>query len=350
MIITSDIIQFELPEPLACPKPTELRNISRDAVRLLISSGNGQIEQAKFKNLPDYLNEGDVLVVNTSATQASAFPVLLPNQRQGVVHFSTPISNNNWLVEIREIVGDTTVRWREGHNNQVFQLPGKASITLKSKFYQDRELLHLWSVEFTANENFQQYAKVHGRPIKYQNLNNGYPLDYYQTFFSDRPGSAEMPSAGRGFTQSLVNNLLAKGIVFAPILLHTGISSLEEHESPYPEYFEIDAVSASALNYAKGKGHRIIAVGTTSVRAVESATNRRGVVVPFRGHTNMYIKSNDPMKTINGLVTGFHEPRASHLHMLQSLAGREHIQRAYQYAIKEEYYWHQFGDLHLILP
>nr|MDQ6890455.1 S-adenosylmethionine:tRNA ribosyltransferase-isomerase [Bacteroidota bacterium] len=106
----------------------------------------------------------------------------------------------------------------------------------------------------------------------------------------------------------------------------------------------------SIINVAKSQGRRIIAVGTTTIRAVETAADKDGIVLPYRGNTELFINGKYKMKVVNGLLTGFHEPHASHLNMLQSLAGFDHIDHAYQVAIKEEYYWHQFGDLHLILP
>ena len=136
----------------------------------------------------------------------------------------------------------------------------------------------------------------------------------------------------------------------APVILHTGVSSLEENETPYPEYMEIDPVSAALINTAKSQGRRIIAVGTTCIRAIETAVNNEGIVLPYRGNTELFIDESYTMKVVDGLLTGFHEPRASHLNMLQSVGGFEHIDRAYKEAIKAGYYWHQFGDLHLILP
>lgn len=159
-----------------------------------------------------------------------------------------------------------------------------------------------------------------------------------------------MPSAGRGFTPGLIERLLKKGVIIAPLILHTGVSSLEENETPYPEYVEIDPVTAALINTSKSAGGRIIAVGTTAIRAVETAVNSEGKLLPYRGNTDLFIDENYAMKVIDGLLTGFHEPRASHLNMLQSVAGFDHIDKAYQEALRAGYYWHQFGDLHLILP
>ena len=349
MNITSDIIQFKLPEGLSCPLPTEERNIARDEIRMLVTKRYGSIYHTRFKHIDEYLQKGDVLVVNTSATMPSSFPVVLPGNRKGVVNFSTQLADQKWLVEIREIRDKKSFRWKEGDEYMEFRLSTGVSIKLKERFYNNHQLLDLWIAELTLDQDVQSFIMNFGQPIKYEGLDKHYPLDYFQTFFSFHPGSSEMPSAGRGFTQSVVNKLLKKGIIIAPIMLHTGISSLEDNEPPYPEYYEIDPISASKINSAKENGNRIIAVGTTAVRAVESATSSSGKVIHYKGYTDLYIKSHYQMKTITNLLTGFHEPKASHLHMLQAIAGFEHIEMAYKEAIKFNYYWHQFGDVHLIL-
>jgi S-adenosylmethionine:tRNA ribosyltransferase-isomerase len=349
-VITPSIIQFELPRRLACPKPTEERNMERDEVRLLVSTNPGEIEHTTFNHLTAFLQKGDVLVVNTSATIPSALPVSLPGLRQGKLHISTRLNNREWLIEIREITGDKTKRWKEGKEGMIFQLPSGASVTLKQRFYKNEQWLHLWLVDFNVNQPMQSYLAGNARPIQYEKLDQQYPLSYYQTYFSFHPGSSEMPSAGRGFTRGLIERLLNKGVVLAPVILHTGVSSLEENEAPYPEYMEIDPVTASIINLANSQARRIIAVGTTAIRAIETAVNSEGIVIPYRGNTELFIDENYTMKVVDGLLTGFHEPKASHLNMLQSVGGFEHIDRAYKEAIKADYYWHQFGDLHLILP
>jgi S-adenosylmethionine:tRNA ribosyltransferase-isomerase len=346
----SNTIQFELPVSLECTQPTEFRNIERDEVRLLVTTDSDHTRHTTFRNVDQYLQKGDVLVVNTSATRASALPVVLPSNRLGMAHFSTRVNDSEWLIEIREIEGEKTVRWKEGKRGMKFHLPDGADITLKRKFYKERKLLHLWVAEFTSLQKQESYLAEHAQPIKYDHLNEHYPLDFYQSVFSLHPGSSEMPSAGRGFTKDLVERLLEKGVVIAPILLHTGVSSLEENESPYAEYMEVDQASATLINNAKKQGRKIIAVGTTGIRAIESAVNESGEVIPNTGVTNLFIDNDYKMKVINGLLTGFHEPRASHLQMLQSLAGFDHIERAYKSALDNNYFWHQFGDLHLILP
>lgn len=348
--ITQSIVQFDLPPHLSCPIPTEERHIGRDEVRLLVTSNSGETEHTTFNHLPTFLQRGDVLVVNTSATIAAALPVSLPGGKQGRLHLSTKLSDRKWLIEIREITGNKTRRWHGGVQGMTFHLPSTSGVTLKQRFYSNEQWLDLWVAEFNLHQPMQQYLAANASPIQYEKLDRRYPLSYYQTFFSFHPGSSEMPSAGRAFTPRLIESLVKKGITFAPIVLHTGVSSLEENETPYPEYMEIDPVSSTLINAAKSQGRRIIAVGTTCIRAIETVANHEGSVITFRGNTELFIDENYNMKIIDGLLTGFHEPRASHLNMLQAVAGFDHIDRAYKEAIQAGYFWHQFGDLHLILP
>jgi S-adenosylmethionine:tRNA ribosyltransferase-isomerase len=348
--LSNSIIQFDLPPHLSCPQPTEERELLRDEVRLLVTTGSGQINHDLFRNIPDYINPGDVLVVNTSATVASALPVTLPDGNKGVVHISNQINSHQWLIEIRTIRENKTVRWKAGEPGMAFSLPEGANVRLVERFYNNKQLLDLWVATLHLSQSVETYLAAHAFPIQYETIDRRYPLAYYQNFFSFHPGSAEMPSAGRGFTPQVVNKLLKKGVVFAPVLLHTGVSSLEENEAPYPEYMEITPLSASIINTAKSQGNRIIAVGTTAIRAIESAAGTDGLLRPYQGHTSLFIDESYHLKMTDALLTGFHEPRASHLHMLQALAGIEHMELAYQAAIAADYYWHQFGDLHLILP
>ncbi|MEL7220568.1 MAG: S-adenosylmethionine:tRNA ribosyltransferase-isomerase [Bacteroidota bacterium] len=350
MITSNSIISFQLPDQLACPLPTEKRGITRDAARLLVSSEDGQqLQHSTFTNLVDYLNPGDLLVVNTSATQAAALPIVLPNEQAARLHLSTQLGEGRWLVEIRLIQNNKTVRWKDGKARMTFILPEGAKLQLNKRYYNQQQQLDLWEAELYTSLPINEYLQRFAQPIKYTNVHQPYPLDYYQTFFAHTPGSSEMPSAGRGFAADLVQRLLLKGIGFAPILLHTGVSSLETGERPYPEYTKVSALSASIINAAKAKGGRIIAVGTTAIRALESATQQDGRVHAFNGHTNLFISHDYEMKIADGLITGFHEPEASHLHMLQALASEGHLAKAYQAALAEGYFWHEFGDFHLLL-
>src|SRR6476469_1847963 len=218
-LLDSPIIQFELPAELACPLPTEERKMERDEVRLLVTTNHGEAHHTTFKNLPDWLEKGDVLVVNTSATIPAALPISLRDGKPGRLHLSTRLNEHKWLVEIREVITNKTKRWHEGKPGMTFQLPSGAHVTLEQKFYKNDQWLDLWIAEFNIPHPMDTYLTLYGSPIQYDKLEGKYPLSYYQTFFSFQNGSSEMPSAGRGFTKNLVEKLLNKGVVFAPVLL-----------------------------------------------------------------------------------------------------------------------------------
>jgi S-adenosylmethionine:tRNA ribosyltransferase-isomerase len=172
----------------------------------------------------------------------------------------------------------------------------------------------------------------------------------YQTVYAGPPGSAEMPSAGRAFSPNVLERLAHRGIQFVTLTLHTGVASLEGHEKPYAEEYWVPELTARAVRSAKADGRRIIAVGTTVVRALESAADQGdGDVIASHAWTELVITSERGVRVVDSLLTGFHEPKASHLAMLEAIAGRRHLEVAYQAALAGRYLWHEFGDLHLIL-
>jgi S-adenosylmethionine:tRNA ribosyltransferase-isomerase len=196
--------------------------------------------------------------------------------------------------------------------------------------------------------------REYGRPIRYSYTERDQPLAVYQTVFSlpseDGSGSAEMPSAARPFTARLVAELVSRGVQFAPITLHTGVASAEAHEPPYPERFAVSEASARLINAVRAGDGRVIAVGTTAVRAVESAAGDDGVVRARAGWTDLVVTPERGVRVVDGLLTGLHEPEASHLLMLEAVAGRAAVGRSYEEALRGLYLWHEFGDVHLILP
>lgn len=187
-----------------------------------------------------------------------------------------------------------------------------------------------------------------GRPIAYGYLDRRYPLSSYQTVFGRHPGSAEMASAGRPFTDALVTRLVTAGVQVAPVTLHTGVSSQEAGEAPGPEWFEVPPTTARTINTARDHGGRVVAVGTTATRAVESAV-RGSYVVAGRGWTDRVVTPADPPRVVDGLVTGWHDPMASHLLLVEAVAGERLTQAAYDAAVAEGYLWHEFGDSALLM-
>jgi S-adenosylmethionine:tRNA ribosyltransferase-isomerase len=194
------------------------------------------------------------------------------------------------------------------------------------------------------------WLRQHGRAIRYAHVDRDWPISAYQNTYANEPGSAEMPSAGRPFTPELITALVARGIDVAPLVLHTGVSSLESHEPPYPEWYRVPADTARRVNQARAAGDRVIAVGTTVVRALESAADEVGQVHPAEGWTELVVTPQSGLHAVDGLLTGMHEPRASHLLMLEAALPRPLLANAYDAALRQGYLWHEFGDVMLLLP
>jgi S-adenosylmethionine:tRNA ribosyltransferase-isomerase len=345
-------LAFELPSALEAREPPEARGLARDEVRLLVSySGDNAVTHARFTQLPDLLRRGDVLVVNQSATVSAALPVTRNGERL-TLHLSQRLPNRQWVVELRQYAERGTLPFRTAKADDVLLLPNGAHVRLLAP-YGTRWTpgdTRLWLASSSVGGDVDAYLTRFGSPIRYGYVDHEWPLAYYQTVFAREPGSAEMPSAGRPFSARVVERLAARGISIVPIVLHAGVSSLEEHEPPYAEYFRVDASTARAVNDARARGGRVIAVGTTAVRALESVADFDSVVHAKSGWTDLVVTPERAPRAVDALLTGFHEPRASHLSMLEALAGREHVTSAYHAALAGKYLWHEFGDLHLLLP
>jgi S-adenosylmethionine:tRNA ribosyltransferase-isomerase len=208
----------------------------------------------------------------------------------------------------------------------------------------------LWVAALHLRAPVDQWLANHGRPIRYHYVPRDWPLDYYQTVFAQDAGSAEMPSAGRPFSAALVAELVSRAVSVVPITLHCAVASLEAHEAPVAERFSVPESTADLVNQTRRRGHRVIAVGTTVVRALETVTSDSGQVHPARGWTDLVITAGRPVRAVDGMITGWHEPAASHLAMLEAIAGHDLLMRSYQAALACGYLWHEFGDSHLILP
>lgn len=331
-------LDFELPAALEAREPAEVRGRGRDDVRLLVGRvGTGTVEHHAFADLPDLLDPGDVVAVNVSGT----LPAAVDTDDGLTVHFSTQADDGSWVVELRR----DGERYSGGRTGQVVALPGGRSLRLQGVYSPDR----LWRARLDVPD-VHAYLAAYGRPIRYGYVTHEWPLSAYQTVFATEPGSAEMPSAGRPFTAETVVRLATRGVLVVPITLHTGVASPEAHEKPYPERFTVPAATARTVAQARAAGSRVIAVGTTVVRALESAADRYGRLTAASGWTDLVVTPERGVRAVDGLVTGLHEPRASHLAMLEAIAGRTVLRRCYDEALRQEYLWHEFGDLNLLLP
>ena len=339
------LADFELPRALEASEPPEARGIPRDAVRMLVSRrATGEITHHPFTDLPSLLLPGDLVVVNTSAT-------LPASVRAGpglVMHFSTSLPDGSWLAELRAVRGRATQPYPGGSPGQELPLPGGAVVTLA-----ERVTGRLWRVRLSTA--VVPYLLRHGSFIHYSYVASDWPAQAYQTVFGARPGSAEMPSASRPFTAEMIARLVVRGVTIAPITLHTGVSSLEGDEEPYPEPYDIPPATARLVDVTRQAGGRVVAVGTTVVRALETAAaaRQRGAGAPLpasAGWTHHVVTPQTPPRVVDALFTGLHEPRSTHLLMLNAFAGADLLRRCYAAAVRRSYLWHEFGDVHLLLP
>lgn len=335
----ADLPEFILPAELEAQEPPEARGLRRDEVRLLVTyRDGGRILHRRFTDLPDLLDAGDLLVVNDSATLPAALTARRADgDAQIALHLSTALTASLWIVEPRR------ARVKPG---EALTLPAGGTAQMLAAHPGSERL---WLAHLRLPEPPLAYLARFGRPIAYPYVRDEWPLAMYQTVYAREPGSAEMPSAGRAFTPEVLSRAAARGIGLARITLHTSVASLERDEPPIEERYRVPAATASAIAAARAAGGRVIAVGTTVVRALESASGPRGAVAAAEGWTDLVITPARGVRTVDGLLTGFHEPRASHLAMLTAFAGRRHLERAYGAALDAGYLWHEFGDLHLIL-
>jgi len=388
------ILDFDLPAELEASEPPEARGFARDEVRLMVSyRSDNRVVHTQFRNIADVLGAGDLLVINTSGTLNAALPATRKDGTALELHLSTHLPADVWIVEIRQPDGTATKPFYNAKAGETLHLPGGAAVTLHAPYFHDGrdqsgpyeesgytqtgktgqqradhgqaeqgQVLplrlkskaghpnRLWIATLNLPDTLENYLAQYGFPIRYGYVKQDWPTSYYQNVYTTEMGSAEMPSAGRAFTAELITHMVARGIQFAPLILHTGVASLEEHEPPYEEFYRVPLETAHRVNDARRLGKRIIAVGTTVVRALETVTDTEGTTHPGEGWTRLVITPQRGIFAVNGLLTGLHEPQASHLSMLEALTGLEHLQVTYAEALRERYLWHEFGDLHLILP
>jgi S-adenosylmethionine:tRNA ribosyltransferase-isomerase len=345
----SGALAFTLTPGHEAGAPPEARGIARDEVRLLVARRDrAALVHDRFRSLPEHLRPGDLLVVNTSATLPAALPATRADGTAVDLHLSTPVpgaeraERPQWVVEVRR----AGARFRPSGAGERLSLPAGGSAELLASYLSPGRL---WIARLELPAPLQPYLAEHGRPIAYGHLSRPRPLRDLQTIFANEPGSAEMPSAGRPFTPRVLEALKARGVELAPLVLHCGVASLERGERPYPERYRVSALTATRVNAHRAAGGRVIAVGTTVVRALETVAGADGRVEPGSGWTGLTITPERGVRAVDGLITGWHEPEASHLLLLEAVAGRELIERSYAAALGAGYRWHEFGDSHLIL-
>jgi S-adenosylmethionine:tRNA ribosyltransferase-isomerase len=348
---TPDRLAFALPPELEARTPPEARGLRRDGVRLMVARRDRDaLVHTTFDRLPELLDPGDLVVVNTSGTLPAALDGV--DHATGtplVVHLSTRLDDGRGVVEPRRPTGDvagTTERWSGPPPGPTITLPASAAVRLDEPY---GDAGRLWVARLVTPGRERDWIAAHGRPIRYAYVDRPWPIEAYQTVYATEAGSAEMPSAGRPFSAEVVTRLVARGVAVAPIVLHTGVASLEADELPYPERVVVPPATARLVEATRAGGGRVVAVGTTVVRALETAAADTGRVAPYDGWTDLVVTPERGVAVVDGMVTGWHEPEASHLLMLEAIAGRPLLERSYAAAVAEGYLWHEMGDAHLIL-
>ncbi len=339
-------LAFDLPARLEAHEPPEARGLPRDGVRLLVTSrAEGTLVHSRFSDLPRFLAPGDLIVLNTSATLPAALPAIRADGTALELRLSTPAEGRDpdrfWIVELRR--GDAP--FAGARVGERLALAAGATASILAPYAGVR----LWLARLDLPRPVEEYLGEHGHAIRYGHVPRRWPLSAHQNVYAVEPGSAEMPSAGRPFTAELITRLVAGGVLVAPVTLHTGVSSQGRHERPYPERFRVPAQTARLVNAVHGWGGRVIATGTTVVRALETVAQPGGTVAAAEGWTNLIVSPERGLWTVGGLLTGLHESDSSHLDILRALAGEELLAYSYAAALEHSYRWHEFGDSQLIL-
>ncbi len=337
---------LELPALLEAHEPPEERGLARDGVRLLVAdASDGSIAHGRFTDLVHVLAPGDLVVVNTSATIAAALPATREDGSELELRLSTPAEGNDperfWIVELRS--GEEPFGAAEP--GEVLSLPGGGAAEILAPYAGVR----LWLARLDLPLGVGAYLTAYGSPIRYRYVPRAWPLSMYQNVYALEPGSAEMPSAGRPFTAELITRLVAGGVLVAPIVLHTGVSSQERHERPYAERYRVPEETARLVNAVRSFGGRVIATGTTVVRALETVAATDGLVEAGEGWTNLIVTPERGVRAVDGLITGLHELESSHLDLLRAIGGESLVMASYEAALEHGYRWHEFGDSQLII-
>ncbi len=359
----SPALSFEVPAELVASAPPEARGVPRDGVRMLVASTSDGLRHAHARDLPEILRPDDLLVINTSQTLPAALPGTTAGHESVEVHLSTVLPGAGrtpatalaaaiapWIVELRRPRPGGSAPSYVDRTGAVITVPGGGVVRVLDSHPAGAVWSRLWVAELTTPAPLGRWLAEYGEPIRYSDVARRWPIDAYRTTYADTPGSAEMPSAGRPLTPAVFDRLRHRGVEVAALVLHCGVSSLESGDPPHSEWYSVPPETADAVTRARARGGRVVAVGTTVVRALESAVDPAGRVRASVGWTDLVITRERGLSVVDGLLTGWHEPAASHLRMLEALAGRDLLCRSYRTALEHGYRWHEFGDVHLLLP
>lgn len=357
-------LRFHLDVGQLATTPPEARGIAPDGVRMLVATPDG-LEHRIAADLPRVLWAGDVVVVNRSRTIPASVDGVIdgPARTPVQVHLSTvpesarvipaqalAAGRSDWIVEVRRPAGIASEARYDDRRGAAIVLPAGGRIEIIESQPAGQAASRLWRAVVSTPGPLLDYLQAHGQPIRYGYVTSPWPIEDYRTDVGDLPGSVEMPSAARPLTPRLVDRLAVAGVQVARITLHCGVSSLESCDPPYAEWFDVPEQTAAEVSRARRDGRRVIAVGTTVVRALESAANDDGTVTAATGWTDLMVTPERGVSTVDGLLTGWHEPAATHLQMLQAVAGPDLLCASYAAALGAGYRWHEFGDVHLLLP
>ncbi|MCQ6268318.1 S-adenosylmethionine:tRNA ribosyltransferase-isomerase [Fictibacillus sp. WQ 8-8] len=341
--MSAEAISFFLPEELNASMPPERRGLRRDYVKMMvIDRVNGHTSHTQFYQLDHFLKAGDVLVLNASRT----IPAVLQGQLEDGTVVEVRLAHRKSEGIWEALILSNTVK----AGDKIMFSPLLTASILTTETANPFAVLEF---NLCCSALYDQIYQI-GQPVRYEYIKTPWELDYYQTVFATSPGSVEMPSAGRAFSWELLFRLQKKGVKIAYIQLHTGLSYLMDdkwHVEPREnmEEYMVPEETAQAVQKAKESGNKVIAVGTTVVRALESGADHEGRIRAASGWTNLYITAETKLQVADGLITGLHEPEASHLDLLSAFVSPELLKVSYEEAITQKYFWHEFGDMNLIL-
>jgi S-adenosylmethionine:tRNA ribosyltransferase-isomerase len=331
--------------------PPEARGLARDEVRLLVARERGPLRHTAFRALPGALRRGDLVVVNTSDTEPAAVDGVRADGTAVTLHVSGPAPDDLHVVALRTPDGRAVTDAVAG---EFLRLPCGVVATLITGHPDPRVVSGdgPWRARIPVAGGLRPWLACAGRPISSGGA--PWPLESYRTLFS-RPepefGSAEMPSAGRPFTPEVLYGLRARGVGLARLVLHAGLSSPAPGAAPLPERYRVPAATADAVNAAHAGGGRVVAVGATVARALETVADPSGRVAAGAGWTHLLLGARRGARVVDGLLTGWHDPAAAHLMtLLETVAGARLVERAYAAAEEHGYRRHEFGDSCLLLP